>query len=240
MDSFGEILIYQTEDGLTKLDVRMEDETVWLTQQQMAELFQTSRTNVVDHIKNIYEEGELDENSTCRKFRQVRMEGSRQVTRELPFYNSCILPEGWTVDTLMESHESKPYNPDIARVFYRAGFIENWGQGIQKICDECKGIGAELPIYELTGTTLRIRFKALESALIDQPKVPKDQLDTLGDTLADSIITLIKGNPQITQSELADVTKVSVPSIKRTMKILSDNGRIVRKGGKRYGYWEVN
>ena len=154
--------------------------------------------------------------------------------------NSCILPEGWTVDTLMEPHESKPYNPDIARVFYRAGFIENWGQGIQKICDECKGIGAELPVYELTGTTLRIRFKALESALIDQPKVPKDQPDTLGDTLADSIITLIMGNPQITQSELADATKVSVPSIKRTMKILSDNGKIVRKGGKRYGYWEVN
>jgi len=55
MDNYGEIIIYQTEDGLTKLDVRMEDETVWLTQQQMAELFQTSRTNVVDHIKNIYE-----------------------------------------------------------------------------------------------------------------------------------------------------------------------------------------
>ena len=71
---------------MAKLDVRMEDETVWLTQQQMAELFQTSRTNVVDHIKNIYEEGELDDNSTCRKFRQVRMEGHRQVTRELPFY----------------------------------------------------------------------------------------------------------------------------------------------------------
>ena len=85
MDNYGEIIIYQTEDGLTKLDVRMEDETVWLTQQQMAELFQTSRTNVVDHIKNIYKEGELDENSTCRKFRQVRMEGNRQVTRELPF-----------------------------------------------------------------------------------------------------------------------------------------------------------
>ena len=59
MDNYGEIIIYQTEDGLTKLDVRMEDETVWLTQQQMAELFQTSRTNVVDHIKNIYEEGEF-------------------------------------------------------------------------------------------------------------------------------------------------------------------------------------
>ena len=63
MDNYGEIVIYQTEDGLTKLDVRMEDETVWLTQQQMAELFKTSRTNVVDHISNIYAEGELDENS---------------------------------------------------------------------------------------------------------------------------------------------------------------------------------
>ena len=52
-----------------------------------------------------------------------------------------ILPEGWTVETLMEPHDSKPYNPDIARVFYRAGFIENWGQGIKKICDECKAIG---------------------------------------------------------------------------------------------------
>ena len=108
MDSFGEILIYQTEDGLTKLDVRMEDETVWLTQQQMAELFQTSRTNVVDHIKNIYEEGELDENSTCRKFRQVRMEGSRQVTRELPFYNLDMISSlGYRVKSSTATHFRK-------------------------------------------------------------------------------------------------------------------------------------
>lgn len=109
--------------------------------------------------------------------------------------NSCILPEDWTVDTLMEPHDSKPYNPDIANVFYRAGFIENWGQGIQKICDECQGIGAELPVYELVGTTLRIHFKALESALIDQPKVPKDQVDTLDDTLEDKVIALLKEDP---------------------------------------------
>lgn len=108
MDSFGEILIYQTEDGLTKLDVRMEDETVWLTQQQMAELFQTSRTNVVDHIKNIYEEGELDENSTCRKFRQVRMEGNRQVTRERPFYNlDMIISLGYRVKSSTATHFRK-------------------------------------------------------------------------------------------------------------------------------------
>ncbi len=82
----GEIIIYQTEDGKTKLDVRFVEETVWLTQQQMAELFQSSRTNIVEHIHHIYEEGELEEQSTCRKFRQVRFEGNRQITREIPFY----------------------------------------------------------------------------------------------------------------------------------------------------------
>ena len=68
----GEIVIYQAEDGLTKVECRFVDETVWLTQQQMAELFHTSRSNIVEHIGHIYEEGELDEVSTCRKFRQVR------------------------------------------------------------------------------------------------------------------------------------------------------------------------
>ena len=84
--SKGEILLYQA-DGNTHIEVRMVDETVWLTQQQMAELFQTSRTNVVEHIRHIYEEGELDEASTCRNFRQLRKEGNRQVNRELLYYN---------------------------------------------------------------------------------------------------------------------------------------------------------
>jgi hypothetical protein len=94
----GEVLIYQSEDGLTHIDVKMEDETVWLTQQQMAELFQTSRTNVVEHIQHIYEENELDENSTCRNFRQVRREGSRDVNRNIPFYNlDMIISLGYRI-----------------------------------------------------------------------------------------------------------------------------------------------
>jgi len=84
-------LIFKTEDEKISVDVRLEDETVWLTQQQMAELFQSSRTNVVEHIKHIYEEGELDENVTCRKFRQVQIEGNRNVERELPFYNLDLI-----------------------------------------------------------------------------------------------------------------------------------------------------
>ena len=98
----GEIVIYQAEDGLTKVECRFVDETVWLTQQQMADLFHTSRTNIVEHIGHIYEEGELDEVSTCRKFRQVRMEGNRQVTRELPFYNlDMIISLGYRIKSLI-------------------------------------------------------------------------------------------------------------------------------------------
>ncbi len=98
MDNCGEILIYQSEDGLTKIEVKIQDETVWLTQQQMADLFQTSRTNVVEHISHIYEEFELDENSTCRKFRQVRKEGNREVSREMPYYNlDMIISLGYRV-----------------------------------------------------------------------------------------------------------------------------------------------
>lgn len=67
-ESNGNIIIYQSEDGSVRIDVRLEDETVWLTQQQMADLYGSSRTNVVEHIKHIYEECELSEDATCRKF----------------------------------------------------------------------------------------------------------------------------------------------------------------------------
>ena len=101
----GDIVIYQTEDGDTKIDVRFVDETVWLTQQQMAELFQSSRTNIVEHIQHIYEEGELDEASTCRNFRQVRTEGNRQVTREIPYYNlDMIISLGYRVKSMIATH----------------------------------------------------------------------------------------------------------------------------------------
>ena len=94
----GDIVIYQSESGETKIDVRFQDETVWLTQAQMEELFQSSHANVVEHIKNIYSEGELDESSTCRKFRQVRREGNRNVERERLYYNlDMIISLGYRI-----------------------------------------------------------------------------------------------------------------------------------------------
>lgn len=98
MDNKTDILIYQTEDGNTKIDVRLENETVWMTQKAIAELYQTTRQNITLHVKNIYEEGELEEESTCKYYLQVQNEGSRDVKRKAKHYNlEMILAIGYRV-----------------------------------------------------------------------------------------------------------------------------------------------
>lgn len=92
------LLMYQTEDGQTKINVRLENETVWMTQKAIAELFQKGVNTINEHIKNIYNEGELDEQSTIRRNRIVQVEGKREVEREVSFYNlDMILAVGFRV-----------------------------------------------------------------------------------------------------------------------------------------------
>jgi hypothetical protein len=94
----GELILYQTEDGRTRIECRFEGETVWLTQALMAELFQTTPQNITQHLREIYTEGELDEEATCKPFLQVRTEGARQVSRSLRFYTlDAILAVGFRV-----------------------------------------------------------------------------------------------------------------------------------------------
>src|SRR5690554_5483334 len=96
--SESEILLYQTEDGRTKIDVRLEDETVWLSQVQMAELFQTTKQNISLHLKNVFEEGELQENATIKDYLTVQTEGKREVQRNLKIYNlDVIISVGYRV-----------------------------------------------------------------------------------------------------------------------------------------------
>ena len=98
----GEVLVYRTEDGTIRLDVRLEDETVWLTQQMMAELFQSSKQNISHHIQAIYEEGELEPKATVKKYLTVRREGNRDVRRELEYYNlDMIISVGYRVKSLV-------------------------------------------------------------------------------------------------------------------------------------------
>ena len=97
----SQIIIYQTENGETKLDVRFQDETVWLTQKLMAELFQTTSQNITIHLKNIFEEGELEEDATCKDFLQVQKEGNREVKRKQKFYNlDAIISVGYIVNSI--------------------------------------------------------------------------------------------------------------------------------------------
>ena len=98
--TLNDIIIYQTEDGEIKLDVKMDKETVWLTQAQMSDLFQTDRTAILRHINNIYKSQELESESTCAKIAQVRTEGKRNVTRYIPYYNlDMIISVGYRVNS---------------------------------------------------------------------------------------------------------------------------------------------
>ena len=101
----NQVIIYQSVDGLTHVEVKFTGDTVWLSQQQMAELYQTTRPNIVQHIRNIYADGELDEPVTCKNFLQVRQEGNRKVSRELPFYNlDMIISLGYRIKSIIATH----------------------------------------------------------------------------------------------------------------------------------------
>ena len=122
VENKGDIVIYKTQDGLTKINVKFEDETVWLSQQQMALLFQTSRTNIVEHIKHIYEEGELEQLSTCRNFRQVQIEGNRKVEREIPFYNLVmIISLGYRVKSIVAT-QFRRWATELIKEYLKKGY----------------------------------------------------------------------------------------------------------------------
>ncbi len=94
----SEILIYQNSEGSIKIDVRLEEESVWLTQAQLCELFQKSKATISEHIKNVFEEGELDASATVRNFRTVQNEGKREVERAIDYYNlDVIISVGYRV-----------------------------------------------------------------------------------------------------------------------------------------------
>lgn len=98
MDNHGEMIIYQTEDGLIKIDVNLQDETVWLSLEQMADLFQRDKSTISKHIKNIFEDGELVRESTVAKFATVQNEGNRKVERAIDYYNlDVIISVGYRV-----------------------------------------------------------------------------------------------------------------------------------------------
>jgi len=153
--------------------------------------------------------------------------------------NCCILPSDWTAETLMERHKSRPYNPDIANTFFRVGYVETWGRGIQKICEACRNHGISEPEYEVLGGDITVKFTALQNSKASS-NTPKHQNEVLVEVLEKRILAEIRKNNQIKQKEIAQVLGTSIASVQRVMKSMVEDGIIKRKGGKRFGHWIIN
>ena len=156
MNENNQIIIYQTEDGQTQVDVRMENETVWLTQAQMAELFQTDRTSIVRHINNIYKVEELERESTSAKIAQVQMEGHRTVTRQIPYFNlDMIISAGYRVNA-KRGVQFRRWASKILKEFLVKGYAVN---------DRLRRdqLGELRQLVQLVGCTLQSRDISAES-----------------------------------------------------------------------------
>ena len=156
-----------------------------------------------------------------------------RIEEDVMFVSNCsMLPFGWIAKTLLGSHTSKPYNPDIARVFYRAGYIESWGRGIQKICDACKNLGAEEPEYIVHGEDIMVKFRAIESARVTE-KVTENLKDD-----EKKVVEILRKNPYATYSDIADILKISRKTASLKIKALKEKDIIVRVGASKNGYWK--
>lgn len=125
MENTGRILIYQNEQGDTKIDVYFEEDTIWMTQRTMAELYQVTPQNITTHIKHIYEDGELDQRATCKSYLQVQMEGNRQICRDTKFYNlDMILAVGYRVRSNVGIHFRR-WASSILTEYMKKGFVLN-------------------------------------------------------------------------------------------------------------------
>lgn len=125
MENTGKILIYQNEKGDTKIDVYFEEDTIWMTQRSMAELYQVTPQNITLHIKHIYQDGELDPTATCKQYLQVQTEGTRKIQRDTKFYNlDMVLAIGYRVRSNVGMHFRR-WASGILTEYMKKGFVLN-------------------------------------------------------------------------------------------------------------------
>jgi ATP-dependent DNA helicase RecG len=158
--------------------------------------------------------------------------------------NVGSLPENWTIESLMAKHSSVPYNPNIASVFYLAGFIESWGRGVEKICDALKADNLPMPEYTVHPGDIMIKFTGPEDRIVRVTDRLSDQLsEKLSDKLSDKeklTLELLVEDPGYTSPQIADKLGVSRVSVTKYLKALKEKGLIERVGSDRKGYWKVN
>lgn len=137
--------------------------------------------------------------------------------------NDCIFPSGWTAETLKQKHRSLPHNPDIANTFFRAGFIESWGRGVEKICRICKEYGIAEPEYTVHPNDIMMMFKSNEP--VNEP--------------VKKVLAMILANPNLSKEKIAEKIGMSRATVTRALAKLVETGTIHRVGSNKSGYWEV-
>jgi len=223
-ENVSQFIIYQTEDNQTKLDVRFEGETVWLTQTLMAELFQTSTDNVGLHLKNIYLEGELKEKATTEDYSVVRQEGSRQVKRSLKHYNlDAIISVGYRV----QSHTAtrfRQWATQQLREYILKGFV----------LDDERLKNPDQPFDYFEELTRRIQDirtseKRFYQKITDIYATSVDYDPTLDTSIAFFKTVQNKVHWAITGSTAAEIIQHRVDSKKENMGLTNWRGNKVRK-----------
>ena len=184
-------------------------------------------------------------NALCHKQYQSGVPIQISIYEDRLYIANCgCLPENWTLENLMSKHASSPYNPNIAHVFYLAGFIESWGRGIEKICSACAKDGAPQPEYTINPGDIMIRFTATEDRVIRSvtSRVTEKVTDKVTDTLDETslkILNLLAADPAYTTTFLAENLSLSRKTVSLRLKMLKETGLIERVGSDRKGYWKL-
>ena len=161
--------------------------------------------------------------------------------------NDCVFPDNWTAQTLMQKHRSLPHNPNIANTFFRAGFIESWGRGIEKICTICKNYGIAEPVYTVHPGDIMLMFSANQSAtqkkiennVVENVVENKENVVENKENVVENILKSILKVPSISTKELATMYSLSARQVQRIMTKMKDQGLIRRVGPDKGGHWEV-
>lgn len=154
--------------------------------------------------------------------------------------NDCIFPEDWTINDLMGKHRSRPYNPLIANTFFRAGFIEAWGRGIEKIKDSCKEAGNPMPEYTIKREDIMVMFKSLVSSTDQATNQATDRANQGNDnSVVTRILKVIQEEPSLSQKKIADIIGEKYSTVKYYMESMKKSGIIKREGSSQKGKWII-
>lgn len=160
---------------------------------------------------------------------------------KIVFWNPGVLPDNWTLERLLGKHPSRPFNPLLANAFFRAGYIESWGRGIEKMANECQSHGIQPPVYDFGMSGLMLTFHAnpAQLAVVTQETTSKTAQETTQETVQEKIIVMLKKAPSLTRRKLAEHIGISDSGVKYHLTRLKADGIIRHVGPTKAGHWEI-